>query len=113
MIFCLTFGKNLILVITKQKKVGICVPVEVKNQQRYVMNLFWYNNKYSAYGGYFKDNLRQHIFDVYEVYGYDDNSPDKKKLLNTCDLCNRTDDVVYYKKIQKACMKGFVKDELR
>lgn len=87
--------------------------VEVKNQQRYVMNLFWYNNKYSAYGGYFKDNLRQHIFDVYEVYGYDDNSPDKKKLLNTCDLCNRTDDVVYYKKIQKACMKGFVKDELR
>lgn len=86
----------------KPKKNGwyICT-VEVPNQQRYVMMLYWYGERGES--GKFIDNIRQTIFDVYDVYGY---SGDK---LSTCELCDRTDGVVAFRKPPKSYMKGFIK----
>lgn len=74
--------------------------IEVPNQQRYVMMLYWYGNQE---GGKFIDNLRQSIFDWYDVYGY------QGEKLKTCSLCDRTDEVVAFRKRPKSYMKGFKK----
>ena len=72
--------------------------VEVKNQQRYTMELFWRSscNK-------FIDNRRQTIFEDYSVYDYNGNH------MSTCDLCDRTNSVVAWRKrIDNPYMNGFV-----
>lgn len=74
--------------------------VEVPNQQRYVMELYWYNETKQ-----FRDNRRQNVFDLYRVEAIG------KKILHADPLCNRTADVVAWKKLPKKYMKGFVKEE--
>ena len=75
--------------------------VEVKGSQRYTMVLYWYPDK-----GRWIDNIRQNVFDVYDVYGYSNGSTKKIKL-NTIQLCDRTDDVIAWKKLPKTYMSGF------
>lgn len=85
----------------KPKKDGwyICI-VEVKNQQRYVMDLYWYSDRQQ-----FRDNRRQNVFDVYNVLNCENKSLRSEKL------CNRTDDVIAWRKQPKAYMRGFLKKE--
>ena len=73
--------------------------IEVPHQQRYVLNLFWEDGK-------FMDHHRQWVFDAYKVYNGADTYNTFR--LKSCELCDRTDDVVYWKKIPKPNMKGFV-----
>ena len=89
----------------KPKKNGwyICT-VEVPNQQRYVMMLYWYGERGES--GRFIDNNRQYVFDIYSVYGYSGSK------LTTCNLCDRTNSVVAFRKPPKSYMKGFKKNEL-
>lgn len=70
--------------------------VEVPNQQRYVMDLYWYNEKQM-----FRDNRIQHTFDTYEVLNY------KGEHMHFNNLCNRTSDVVAWRKMPKTYMRGF------
>ena len=74
--------------------------VEVPNQQRYVMDLYWYNEKQQ-----FRDNRRQNVYDTYNVLNY------KNEKMYTEKLCDRTENVVAWRKIPKAYMKGFVKEQ--
>ena len=73
--------------------------VEVSGQQRYVMDLYWYNDTQQ-----FIDNRRQDIFDSYKVLNYIDIQ------MASCQLCNRTQDVVAWKKQPRPYMKGFKKE---
>ena len=75
--------------------------VEVKNQQRYVMDLYWY-----PYLQRFKDNRRQSIFDEYTVIDCDGNQ------MTAFNLCDRTDSVIAWRKMPKPYMRGFVKKEV-
>lgn len=79
--------------------------VEVRNQQRYVMNLYWYGESAK-----FQDNIRQDVFSTYEVYGWASDTPDHRKRLFTIDLCDRTNDVVAWRREPAPYMKGFIKD---
>ena len=90
----------------KPKKNGwyICT-VEVPGQQRYVMDLYWYGQV-----GRFKDNRRQTVFNDYSVYGYNDETGKCDKLLGSERLCDRTENVVAWKKNPKPYMKGFIKE---
>ena len=85
----------------KPKKDGwyICT-VEVKNQQRYVMDLYWYSDRQQ-----FRDNRRQNVFDVYNVFNFEN------KELHSENLCNRTDGVIAWRKQPRTYMKGFVEKE--
>ena len=85
----------------KPKKDGwyICT-VEVENQQRYVMDLYWHSKSQQ-----FRDNRRQNVFDVYDVLNY------ASKKLYTENLCNRTNDVIAWRKQPKAYMTGFARGE--
>ena len=76
----------------------ICT-VEVKDQQRYVMMLYWHSKRGES--GKFIDNLRESMFDMYDIYGCDN------EKLTTCHLCDRTDGVVAFRKVPKSYMKGF------
>lgn len=79
----------------KPKKDGwyICT-VEAENQLRYTMDLYWYSDRQQ-----FRDNRRQDVFNSYDVYG------DKNKKLYSEKLCNRTDDVIAWKKQPRTYMK--------
>lgn len=90
----------------KPKKDGwyICT-VEVPGQQRYVMDLYWYSESQS-----FKDNRRRHVFDIYKVLGYDDETNDHTNHIFTDNLCDRTINVKAWKNTPKAYMKGFIKE---
>ena len=86
----------------KPKKNGwYTCTVEVPNQQRYVMDLFWYNQTQQ-----FRDNRRQDVYDVYEVYNYDG------KKMHADKLCNRTNNVIAWKKRPRVYMKGFIKSDI-
>lgn len=91
----------------KPKKNGwyICT-VEVPGQQRYVMDLYWYSQTQR-----FRDNRRQSVFDVYDVYGYNDDTKTQDKKLYTENLCDRTENVIAWRNPPKTYMKGFVKEE--
>lgn len=80
--------------------------VEVPNQQRYVMDLYWYGEVQR-----FKDNRRQQIFSEYDVYGYNDVTHEYDKPLNTNSLCDRTDNVVAWKQMPNPYMIGFVEEK--
>ena len=73
--------------------------VEVQRQQRYVMDLYWYNKLQR-----FKDNRRQHIFDTYDVLNC------KGEKMYTSDLCDRTGEVIAWMNLPDAYMNGFVKE---
>ena len=68
--------------------------VEVPNQQRYVMPLWWD-------GEFFLNNYRQNVFDTYKVINM------KGERIYTDILCNRTKDVKYWKNEPRTCYKGF------
>lgn len=72
--------------------------VEVPNQQRYVMDLYWYPDRQK-----FIDNRRQTIFDDYTVTDYEG------KRLHSIGLCDRTSGVVAWRKMPKTYMRGFEK----
>lgn len=76
--------------------------VEISGQQRYVMDLYWYGELQR-----FKDNRRQSVFSDYDVYAYNDTTYEYDKPVNTNSLCDRTDDVVAWRKMPKPYMKGF------
>ena len=75
--------------------------VEVKNQQRYVMNLYWRFDDYAVYRGRWRDNIRQDVFSTYYVYDY------SGKRLFTAKECDRTYSVVAWKGLPKPYMRGF------
>lgn len=81
--------------------------VEVPGQQRYVMDLYWYGNVQR-----FRDNRRQTVFDYYHVFGYNDETGKNDKRMYTEDICDRTVDVIAWRKVPKPYMKGFIKEEL-
>ena len=70
--------------------------VEVPGMQRYVMDLYWYGKQQK-----FKDNRRQYIFNTYDVYNY------KEEKMYTCNLCDRTENVIACRKLPKVYMRGF------
>lgn len=72
--------------------------VEVKNQQRYTMNLYWYSETEK-----FIDNIRKNVCESYTVTGYSG-----ERLYDVGH--DRTNDVIAWKKICKPYMKGFIKD---
>ena len=74
--------------------------VEVKGQQRYTMTLYWYPEI-----GKWIDNTRQDVFDTYYVNNY------CGQRLHTTSLCDRTDDVVAWRKIPRPYMNGFRKED--
>ena len=74
--------------------------VEVKGQQRYVMQLFWYNDTQR-----FISNIRLGVFEEYTVSNY------KGKRLYRDRLCDRTDSVIAWRKCHKPYMKGFILEE--
>lgn len=74
--------------------------VEVPNQQRYVMDLYWHNELQR-----FKDNRRQNVYDTYNVLNY------KNEKMYTERLCDRTENVVAWKKLPRTYMKGFVEEK--
>lgn len=75
----------------------ICT-VEVPGQQRYVMDLYWYSGSKR-----FKDNRRQTVYDYYNVTDCDGNR------IHTEKLCDRTENVIAWRKEPKTYMKGFVR----
>jgi hypothetical protein len=77
-----------------------CCTVEVKNQQRYIMDLYWYPN---IKNGVFYDNIRLNVCETYTVLGCNGT--------RLTDIGHdRTSDVVAFKKIHRPYMKGFIKD---
>jgi len=84
---------------TKPQQSGwyLCT-VEVKNQQRYIMELYWYVDQQK-----FIDNIRNNVCETYfvrsEITG--------KRLYDIGQ--DRTDDVIAWKKNPKPYMKGFKK----
>ncbi len=81
--------------------------VEVPRQQRYTMSLYWYPDRHK-----FIDNIRQDTFNTYEVFGWSNDVGEdgkfRKVRMFTSDLCDRTEDVVAWRSIPKAYMKGFI-----
>ena len=74
--------------------------VEVPGFQRYAMDLFWYNETQQ-----FRDNRRQNVFDLYEVKSH------TGARLHADNLCNRTKNVVAWKKLPRKYMKGFMMED--
>ena len=74
--------------------------VEVPNQQRYVMNLYWWNDKQK-----FINNSSQMVFDIYKVLNIMD------ERMYTDSSCDRTEDVIAWKNIAKPFVKGFKKEK--
>lgn len=74
--------------------------VEVRRQQRYVMDLYYY-----ASSQRFVDNRRQNVFTEYTVIDWEE------KHLSTDLLCDRTDSVVAWRKMPRTYMRGFKPDE--
>lgn len=72
--------------------------VEVPNQQKYVMALYWY----SASKTFSNNMIMRHVFDCYEVYGYNEKTGLRDRRLYTGDMCDRTKDVIAWKKMPKA-----------
>lgn len=70
--------------------------VEVKNQQRYVMDLYWYNEKQT-----FEDNRVKHVFEVYTVLDYTGGRLTKNEV------CDRTKGVVFWAELPAPNMDGF------
>lgn len=70
---------------------------------RYVMDLYWTGSKWL-------DNRRIEIFHLYDVYAYGDFGKNKKIDWMYENSCDRTDDVVYWKKLPKPNMKGFISE---
>ena len=66
-----------------------------KFNQSYVMCLYWYAEKQA-----FKDNVRQSVYDIYNVFSFDG------KRLYTGSLCDRTEDVTAWRKLPKYYVKG-------
>ena len=77
--------------------------VEVPGLQRYVMDLYWYSKCQR-----FKDIRRLDIFESYKVYGWNDETHKQDKLLTSNRLCDRTENVIAWRKMPRAYMKGFV-----
>ena len=73
---------------------------------RYVMDLYWCGEVQR-----FKDNRIQDIFNRYDVYGYNKETHEYDKPMCTNHLCDRTDNVVAWKLMQKPYMIGFVEEE--
>lgn len=77
---------------------------------RYVMDLWW-----DAAYERFRDNRRRNVFNLYEVYGYgtaenlDGSGMPYLERMYKDDLCDRTDEVVAWRKQPRAYMKGFKK----
>lgn len=80
--------------------------VEVPSQQRYVMDLYWYADRQQ-----FRDNRRQDVFNCYAVYGYNDETHLQDERLYSERICNRTEDVIAWRKIPRPYMRGFIKEE--
>ena len=66
--------------------------------QSYVMDLYWYSNRCK-----FINNLRQNVFNTYEVIGWGYSITDEpvKKQLYTDNNCDRTNTVVAWRKLPK------------
>lgn len=75
----------------------ICFPFLDDEYTTYVMDLFWNNISQR-----FVDNRVQHVFDTYDVYGYSKNNGTDK--MYTCSLCDRTDEVVAWRKLPDPCL---------
>lgn len=71
---------------------GLCDERGNKKYQTYVMNLYWYGDS-----GRFIDNIRQNVFDVYQVFSV----ANMNKRLTTIPLCDRTNDVIAWKKLPR------------
>jgi hypothetical protein len=70
--------------------------IEVPNQQRYIMNLYWYPSTER-----FIDNIRKNVCETYDVIGYSG-----KKLDDIGQ--DRTNNVITWTKLPKPYMDGFV-----
>lgn len=81
----------------KEKGWYLCT-VEVKNQQRYVMNLYWYPDEQK-----FIDNIRQNVCEIYYI-----KSEITGERLHDIGQ-DRTDSVITWRKNPKPYMKGFIK----
>lgn len=81
----------------KEKDWYMCT-VEVKNQQRYTMSLYWYPNSQK-----FIDNIRKNVCEVYDIRNY---NGDRIYDIGQ----DRTKDVIAWRKIPKPYMKGFIKN---
>lgn len=93
----------------KPKKNGwyLCT-VEVPGQQRYIMDLYWYGELER-----FKDNRRQNVFDTHKVFTQNPFTPGQyiEYRLYTEHLCDRTDNVIAWRKLPKTYMRGFVETD--
>ena len=88
----------------KPKKKGWYITtVEVKGQQRYTMALCWYPETQK-----FMNNTAAAVFHMYKVYAYDDDGNDVR--MYSGEVCDRTNDVIVWRNMPKAYMKGFIKD---
>ena len=76
--------------------------VEVKDQQRYVMNLYWFPDRDK-----FIDNIRQNVCETYEVMS----GVSGERLTDIGQ--DRTDSVVAWKKMCKPYMRGFIKRDYK
>ena len=84
----------------KPKRKGWYVTtVEVKNQQRYTMCLYWYPDKQK-----FIDNIRANVCELYTVTGYSG-----ERLFDIGQ--DRTKNVIAWRPISKPYMKGFIYKE--
>ena len=90
----------------KPKKEGwyLCT-IEVPGMQRYVMDLHWYPGQKA-----FIDNRRLNTFYMYDVYGYNPDTGLRDKKIQQDMLCDRTDEVVAWRKLPKTYMRGFKED---
>lgn len=88
--------KNFVKRKPKEKGWYLCT-VEVKNQQRYTMKLYWYPETQK-----FIDNIRQNVCDVYQVM-----SSTGERLRDIGQ--DRTKGVVAWRKLPKPYMRGFIK----
>jgi hypothetical protein len=82
--------------IKPEKKGWYLCTVEVKNHQRYTMNLYWYPRK-----KIFRDNIVQKICEVYTVVSRG------KRIYDIGQ--DRTKDVIAWREIPKPYMVGFKK----
>ena len=79
-------------------------------KQTYTMDLYWYPESQS-----FKDNRRENVFTLYDVHGYDIRRRNELNLYDVCGfdignekerlhtdiLCDRTDEVIAWRKCPK------------
>ena len=85
----------------KPKKDGwYTTTIEIKGQQRYVMDLYWYSKKEK-----FIDNIRKDVYQTYTVLNY------KGDKVSNIDL-DRTDEVIAWQELPEVYMDGFVKENI-